>query len=388
MVQNKMTARKIDENGFLRIEMNPISRVGVFPYLGKSIGAEDPERVYNVYRPAETLSEPEAIESFKLKPIVDDHEFLGPEGDGAIPADKHGVHGTIGENIVYKDGVLFANLKIFSEKLKGLIEKGKRDLSLGYRCVYEKMDGMFDGQPYEYVQRQMRGNHLALVDEARCNVAVLDHKLTFDSLDISITKENEMDPEKKDDKAQDEVTLESLAKAIGEIAAMLKSVVKKDEPAVEADADKATEKKEGDEDKAAEKKEGDEEVDLKKGEEGNNSNAEALSKVVDSVEKLAKKFNNHVATVSQQVAQDMADKAVLVEKLSEAVGTFDSKAMTTAQVAEYGVKKLGLDCAKGHEVAAIKGYLAAHKKAATSSKASDSKAVPSKGVSAYITAQA
>ncbi len=126
-----MTAREIDENGFITIEKNPISRVGVFPYLGKNISEEcEPEKVYNVYRPPEELADPEAMKSFELVPLVNDHTMLGT---GFTPTEEKGAHGTTGEKLTFEGGVLYAPLKIFSETLKRLIEAGKKELSLGYR---------------------------------------------------------------------------------------------------------------------------------------------------------------------------------------------------------------------------------------------------------------
>src|SRR4051794_25123272 len=46
------TARVEDINGYVTVENNPISRSGVFQSLGRSIGAPEPDRIYNVYRPA------------------------------------------------------------------------------------------------------------------------------------------------------------------------------------------------------------------------------------------------------------------------------------------------------------------------------------------------
>jgi len=174
------SARKSDINGYVSIDQNPISRSGVFPYLGRQIGAPEPDRIYHVYRPAEELSNQATIDSFKLIPIIDDHTMLGPAEDGFTPAESKGTHGVVGEGVAFRDGVLYGNLKIFSETVKRLIQSGKRDLSLAYRCVYDKVAGTYNGQDYQYVQRKLRGNHLALVDRARGGAALKfgDDKLT------------------------------------------------------------------------------------------------------------------------------------------------------------------------------------------------------------------
>ena len=45
--------RKIDENGYLLVENNPLTKEGVFPYSGAQIGLDPPDRIFKVYRPAE-----------------------------------------------------------------------------------------------------------------------------------------------------------------------------------------------------------------------------------------------------------------------------------------------------------------------------------------------
>ncbi len=174
-------------NGYITIEKNPISRVGVFPYLGSSI-ADDliPDKVYMVYRPAEELCDPEAMASFQMVPLINDHTMLGP--GFTAPEDK-GVEGVTGEGICFEDNVLYAPLKIFSETLKRLISSGKKALSLGYRVgEWERKAGEFNGQAYEFIQRKIRGNHIALVDEGRMGpaIAVLDHHFAFDTFDIEV----------------------------------------------------------------------------------------------------------------------------------------------------------------------------------------------------------
>ncbi|MCL2887621.1 MAG: DUF2213 domain-containing protein, partial [Betaproteobacteria bacterium] len=136
----------LDTNGFREISNNPLSKVGVFPYSGRSLtNAPDPNKKYMVYRPAEELSDPECIESFRLLPWVDNHAMLGSEDEGLTPAEKKGVQGVIGEDVYFKNGTLYGNLKVFSQSLANLIEAGKRELSCGYRCTYEWTPGTFDG---------------------------------------------------------------------------------------------------------------------------------------------------------------------------------------------------------------------------------------------------
>ncbi|QRE00515.1 hypothetical protein [Burkholderia phage BCSR129] len=150
-----------------------------------------------VFRPESTLSDPACIDSFRNVPIINDHEFLGSQADGLTPAEKKGVEGIVCEDVHYQGGYLRATLKVFSENMKRLIDSGKDDLSCGYLCEYVHQPGTWQGQPYEYIQVDMRGNHLALVDQARCSGSrVLDSAekpagkgvFTMDSMEINMSR--------------------------------------------------------------------------------------------------------------------------------------------------------------------------------------------------------
>lgn len=192
-----MSDRVLDNNGWYEIARNPLSRVGVFPYSKKAVGYPgwelDPDGMVQVYRPEEELSDPETLHSFRLMPWVDDHAMLGdPErGEGLKKPEKHGIHGTIGESISYdpQTRTMYGNLKLWSKSLGDAIDAGKKELSCGFRCVYEFINGSFEGQPFQVIQRRMRANHLALVGAGRMGpeVAVLDH-MTF-AFDASELKE-------------------------------------------------------------------------------------------------------------------------------------------------------------------------------------------------------
>lgn len=172
-------------NGWYEVARNPLSKVGVFPYLGKSINAPDalaePNKIYMVYRPEEELGDPEAVRSFRLTPWVDDHAMLGdPDVNPSLTApEKKGVHGVIGEQTQYDPGdrTLYGNIRLWSPSLASAIDAGKKELSCGFRCVYEFVSGVFEGQRYDAIQRKIRGNHVASVKHGRMGpgVAVLDH---------------------------------------------------------------------------------------------------------------------------------------------------------------------------------------------------------------------
>lgn len=334
--------KSYDLNGWAEIQDNPISKIGVFPYLGSQISEElEPNKIYQVYRPEEELSNPECIESFKLVPWTDEHAMLG---EGFLPAEKKGIDGVIGENVYYKDGYLKANLKIFTNKLANLIDNDKKELSIGYRCLYEIQKGTYNGQEYDAIQRNIRGNHLALVDEGRSghDVAVLDHfKITFDSRSL-IMPESKKDDEKEEKKSVtdegEEITLRGLYDMLCAVQKSMGTGVMESKA---SDADPAmfvTKAKVTDEDMEEEKEEKEEAMDSK-------------------IDMLHKEIKELKSQGTKAFLREISERDQLVKKLSKHVGTFDHKDKTLDEVAEYGVKKLGLKCKQGHEHSILNGFL-------------------------------
>lgn len=174
------SARHIDVNGWMYIERNPISKEGVFDYLGSEIGAPEPDRVYKVYRPGSELQK--AADSFKLIPIIDEHELLGEAGTST---DERPPAGFVGSDVSFDAPYLMADIKITSPSLLSKIKGGKVELSPAYFCDWEPTQGVFDGLAYDYVQRIKAGNHLALVDVGRtgADVAVLDERTAITAID-------------------------------------------------------------------------------------------------------------------------------------------------------------------------------------------------------------
>jgi uncharacterized protein len=370
---NSESAREQDLNGFLEIKGNPISKVGIFPYSGAQIDDPnlDPEKIYQIYRPEEELSNSEAIESFKLLPFTDEHDMLG-DGDGLMSPEEKGVHGVVGEDVYYDDGYLKGNIKIFSTALKKLINDGKKELSIGYRCQYDMTPGVYQGQEYHGIQRNLRGNHLALVGEGRSghDVSVLDKfKFTIDSRELVMAEEvKEM--EKKE--IQDEgMSLEEVGKKVLELEKMLHEALGKKEGDSHVKDDEGEAKKELSEEASHEGDAKDEEGQYNKFlnkaniedddslKEESESQDDGETKKEDGEEK---KPSDKKSMDAKQFLIELSKRDSLAKKLSHHIGTFDHSQKTTKEVAEYGIKKLGLKCKAGHEVSMLDGYLAAASK--------------------------
>lgn len=399
------SARKEDINGWPEIKDNPLSKVGVFPYSGASIGAPERNRVYNVYRPEEELADPACIESFKLLPWVDDHTMIGP---GFTPAEKKGVEGVIGEEVYFRDGILYGNIKVFSDGLKNLIDAGKRELSAGYRCVYEFVSGVWNGIPYDAIQRKIRGNHLALVDQGRMgpDVAVLDHlTITFDAKELIMAKDGEniqaemeklrseikeakdrLDARDAKDAEEEKMKKECADKAAKDAEEKAKEEAKKaeDEKSEEKAEDMEEESKEK---KAEDKKSKDEEEEKEESKEEKKEGMDAaeikrmIQATVTSALKTA--MDSQPKVTHKSLLSEVARSKTLAAELSKHVGTFDHSDMTLQEVTKYGIEKLGLTCPAGHEETALNAYFAA-KKLSTVGLALDSKKKKSGAIDAFL----
>lgn len=350
------SARTSDANGWFEVQGNPISKAGVFPYLGRSIRVApdmpqpDPARAYNVYRPAEELADPACIESFRLIPWTDEHTMLGPESLGMTPAERKGVQGVIGENVYFDGEYLRANIKCFAEQLAELIQSGKRELSAGYRCVYEYAPGVApDGTAYDYVQRRIRGNHVALVSEGRCGpeVAVLDEAVDFFTFTFDAQEATAM-PEptaKKIDVAS--LTVAEFMALADEMAPILAKLHSHKEPDGDepAPAPAAT-----DTDPAPAP--------------APNPDEDAPAMDARDKELAALRAQVEALTAKPDASAILADRraaATLAADLSRHIGTFDHADKSLAEVAQYGAEKLGIACDAAEAVAVVKGYLAGAK---------------------------
>ncbi len=339
-----------DENGYVTIPDNPITKSGVFQYLGSSISDQlEPNKVYNVYRPEEEVNNPDTIESFRLTPWIPEHIMLGNE---FTPAEVVGVQGVTGETVEYRNGILYSKLKLFGEDLKKLIKNGLKELSCGFRCTWDIVSGVApDGQPYDVIQRKIRGNHLASVESARMGsdirVAMDRAVFALDSIDYELKPSGENMLTKEMKAAMDEA-LKPLQTALDEANKEIGELKKKAE-----DMDKDEDKEKSAEDMEAEKKAKDEEKKKSDAMDSAIAKVESLEKEVESLKSSAMDGN--------ALMKAFTEKQNLASQVSAVVGAFDHSDMDAQGVAKYGLKKMGVACDSGQELAMLKGILHARK---------------------------
>ena len=329
-----MSKRVVDINGWITIKDNPILKAGIFPYLGSEIGQGEPSRVYKVLRSEEELSKPETIKSFELVPLINEHFVLGELG---TDTDDKSIDGIVGESIYFEAPYLKSNIKVFGKHIKKLIEVGKIELSAGYSCKYIPVENNPD---YDFIQTDIRANHLALVEAGRngSDVAVQDAlKFTLDSKELLMNLEDilaQISALSDEDKAK---LLATLKPAEVENTKVENKEVAKDE--------KTEVKKEvaKDEEKAVA-------TDMEKTEVAKDAETPVD---VEAIKQEAVK----------EVMTELAEVKEIANDLTEVIGEIPPVAMDSkAKLVAYGLDKLKIKAKKGEELATLRGYLQ-HKRA-------------------------
>ncbi len=172
------------ESGQLRIERSPISKATVNPYYGKEIPKSEelgltPDRVYYMLRDPGELAK--AAPTFRTKELLFKH--IGVSADN--PQQEH-IAGTTGSNITFEAPYLMADLSVWdADAIAGIQTGTLRELSCSYSFRADMTPGVYEGQHYDGVMRDIQGNHVALVKAGRAgsDVRAADKAIEIFALD-------------------------------------------------------------------------------------------------------------------------------------------------------------------------------------------------------------
>ena len=319
---DKGSVRSVDENGFLHVKISPLTRVQVAPYYGKEIPGWrslglDPDKIYKGYRPESELKKATTIESINGIPIQ-----LRHHPDFAEDPAKDTRIGATGTDGKYASPYLMNSLHFFDKKARDLIEsEALRELSLAYRYKPDFTPGKTeDGQEYDFIMRDISGNHLALVEQGRAGHEVL----VYDS------KRSEMDREEIANLVQDALDkkLSGILGAFTKLAERVDKYVEKNtEP--EAETEKVDETEEVISDKCAADKCGTKAKKPVKDEALTDEEGEEVEEIIDFSDKKEKiedkskkqpvKKSEKVAEAEEEIIEDEEDEEIEAEETEKKV---------------------------------------------------------------------
>lgn len=155
-------APKITQDGYMAAFVRA-ARTGIQDYLGSEVGKPEMP-VVRVYRPEAEVFNRDTLNSFTSIPVTNDHPPV------AVTADnwKQYATGNTGEEWARDGEFMKVSVLVKDAETIKAIRSGKKQLSCGYQCDLKWEAGITtDGKPYDAIQTNIRGNHLAIVSAAR-----------------------------------------------------------------------------------------------------------------------------------------------------------------------------------------------------------------------------
>lgn len=232
-----------NDNGILQARVN-LSRVGVFPYV-----YSDGRIVKEAKLPEELFSQ-STIESANGAVITDQHPEIKTDSDNGL-VNNSNYHALSKGNVynVKRDSEFLAGMeKIYDASLRQKIESGEQvQVSIGFTADIDWTPGEYNGERYDCIQKNIRINHVAHVDQGRAGEAC---RVLLDSKQISnyaISQElnqmaiidNTKQPEKKLTLRVDGKDIQVTSEIMNAVSLLKKSglAVRKDaDPAIDPNA--------------------------------------------------------------------------------------------------------------------------------------------------------
>jgi len=231
---------ELTPEGYLRVWAS-IARTGIQHYTDAD------GSVRREYRPASEVGAPESLASFAGKAITMEHPPVLLDSENT----KNYQVGFTGSEIVYDNGFVRAVMTVTDQETIDKVMKGDvREVSAGYKVSYDATPGVTDGgEHYDGIQKDISGNHVAIVRRGRAGPQVKLHLDRQDAADpslLSIEENQTMTAKVTFDGAEFEVS-ESVALAITkerEDASMSYEDMKKKHDELKAAADEMASKME------------------------------------------------------------------------------------------------------------------------------------------------
>lgn len=186
------TQREFTDEGFLKVPGH-VARAGIQQYLAVELGLDgDPHRIVNVYRPEDEVFSEDSMASYAGADVTLEHPNGFVDSKNYSLTSKGVVVGS-GE----RDGdFVKCSLVVKDKATIDAIMSGKCELSAGYSAFYVPETGVHDNKNYEFVQKGIKINHVAVVDRARAGgrarifdnqkVNNMTKKITLDGVELEV----------------------------------------------------------------------------------------------------------------------------------------------------------------------------------------------------------
>src|SRR3990172_918904 len=145
-------------DGRLRAEAH-ISRAGIFEY------ADDGGKIRRELRDPAEVFRGDSLQSFGQVPVTNEHPPVGLISAGNA---RDYMVGSTGDSVIRDDDHVRASIMVADATTIAQMEAGKLEVSCGCSCDVDETPGNHPvyGR-YDAVQRNIRGNHVAIVNSAR-----------------------------------------------------------------------------------------------------------------------------------------------------------------------------------------------------------------------------
>lgn len=177
-------------DGYLVAEVRT-ARTGIQDYAGFEVGKPDMP-IVKVYRPADQVFAKDSMGSYAHKPVTNDH----PAEAVSATNWKDLAVGQIGDEVARDGEFVRIPLVVMDAAAIKLVEDGKRELSAGYVCDLAWEAGVTpDGQAYDAIQKDIRINHVAIVQNGRAGskARIGDGAISWGAAPVT----NDQQPEKE-----------------------------------------------------------------------------------------------------------------------------------------------------------------------------------------------
>lgn len=150
------------QDGYLVTEAFAV-RTGIQSYAGSEVGLIDRD-VVRVYRSEDEVRSPASLATFAHAPVTLGHPSENVTKDNWADLAK----GEVSTEATWDGNKIKLPLIVKDADAIAAIDAGTRELSAGYTCELEFIDGVTpEGEAYDAIQKNIRVNHLAIVPKGR-----------------------------------------------------------------------------------------------------------------------------------------------------------------------------------------------------------------------------